>query len=168
MAMGWHEEGIAFYVQVDVSLIRSLFPEMIQGDSVELFIDTRDLKSSGFNTRFCHHFYFLAEAVKGQQWGEITHFRTEDSHPLCDPQLLACQVSKSLSGYGMKIFIPTSCLHGYDPRQFDRIGFTYRINRFGQPPQHWSVASQEYSMDQRSSLWGSIKLIAYDEKNTFI
>lgn len=59
----------------------------------------------------------------------------------------------------MKIFIPSQCLYGYDPKQFDRLGFTYRINRAGGQPQHFSVISQEYQIDQQPSLWGSIKLV---------
>ena len=122
-------------------------------------IDTRDLKSAGFNTRFCHHFYFLAQAVEGQQAGEITHFRTEDRHPLCDSQALECQIKSSSKDYILQIFIPSQCLYGYDPKQFDRLGFTYRINRVGGHPQHFTVVSEEYQIDQQPSLWGSLRLV---------
>jgi hypothetical protein len=50
-------------------------------------------------------------------------------------------------------------LYGYDPKQFDRVGFTYRINRHGGNPQHFAVVSKDYQIDQQPSLWGSIKLI---------
>lgn len=159
VAMGWSEEGLGFHIHVDQPYTKSVFPDLQRGDSVELFIDTRDLKSAGFNTRFCHHFYFLAEAIEGQQGGEITHFRTEDSHPLCDPQLLQCETKLGKSDYKIKIFIPTQCLYGYDPKQFERLGFTYRVNRVGGRSQHFSVVSQEYQIDQQPSLWGSINLI---------
>ncbi len=159
MAMGWHEDGLAFSIMVDQPFIRSHLPDVTRGDSIELFIDTRDLKSAGFNTRFCHHFFFLPEPIEGEQKGEITHFRTEDSHPLCDPQLLECKTQLGKKDYKIKIFIPSQCLYGYDPKQFDRIGFTYRINRTSGHPQHFSVVSQEYQVDQQPSLWASIKLI---------
>lgn len=159
VAMGWHETGLGFYIQVDQPCIRTSFPTIEKGDSIELLIDTRDLKSAGFNTRFCHHFYFLPQAVEGHQYGEITRFRTEDSHPLCDAQLLQCEVKDGLDSYKLKIFIPSQCLYGYDPKQFDRLGFTYRINRASGKPQHFSVVSQEYQIDQQPSLWGSIRLI---------
>jgi hypothetical protein len=159
VAMGWQEGGLGFHIQVDQAPTRSVLPDVQKGDSVELMIDTRDLKSAGFNTRFCHHFYFLPEPVEGQQCAEITHFRTEDSHPLCDPYLLQCETKVGFDGYKIKIFIPTQCLYGYDPKQFDRVGFTYRINRAGGRPQHFSVVSQEYQVDQQPSLWSSIRLI---------
>jgi len=160
VAMGWHEEGIALHVHMDHPMTACFYPELGRGDSVELFFDTRDLKSAGFNTRFCHHFFFLSRAVDGILKGEITHFRTEDSHPLCDSQQLHCQVQSRKNDYQMKIFIPTSCLYGYDPKQFDRLGFTYRINRAGGSAQHFAVVSQDYPVDQQPSLWGSIRLVS--------
>ena len=159
VAIGWHEEGIALQIQVNRAASRSAYPAIEQGDGVELFFDTRDVKTSGFNTRFCHHFFFLPESVEGVSKGEKTHFRTEDSHPLCDPQELECQVQVRKKDYIMKIFIPSHCLVGYDPKQFNRLGFTYRINRLGGEPQHFSVLSHEYQMDQQPSLWASLKFV---------
>lgn len=158
VAIGWNEEGIGVYIQVNQPVSESFYPQIEDGDSVELFFDTRDLKSAGFNTRFCHHFFFLPQAIEGTTKGEKTHFRTEDSHPLCDPQALYCQTQLRKNDYQMKIFIPTQCLYGYDPRQFNRLGFTYRINRHEGESQHFSVASQDYQIDQQPSLWGSLIL----------
>lgn len=159
IAMGWNEEGLALFIQVNQPASTSFYPQIEQGDSVELFFDTRDLKSAGFNTRFCHHFFFLPQPIEGVTKGEKTHFRTEDRHPLCDPQMLYCQTQLKKNQYQMKIFIPTECLYGYDPKQFDRLGLTYRINRHQGEPQHFVVVSQDYQIDQQPSLWGSLKLV---------
>lgn len=159
VAVGWHEEGLAFNIDVNETPLESCFPDVDLGDAVELFIDTRDLKTSGFNTRFCHHFFFLPQLVDGVNKGEKTHFRTEDSHPLCDPQLLHCEVKSKKGGYQMQIFVPTECLFGYDPKQFDRVGFTYRISTRGKKRQHFSAVSSDYQIDQQPSLWGSLKLL---------
>ncbi|MBA3721843.1 MAG: hypothetical protein H0W88_05525 [Parachlamydiaceae bacterium] len=159
VAMGWHEDGLAFHLQIDQPFIKSTFPDVTRGDSIELMIDTRDLKSAGFNTRFCHHFYFLPKPVDEHHYGEITRFRTEDRHDLCDSHLLQFEPQFGKDGYKVKIFIPSQCLYGYDPKQFDRLGFTYRINRTGGKPQHFSVISQEYQIDQQPSLWSSLRLI---------
>lgn len=158
IAIGWNEEGIGVQVQVNQPASESFYPEIEEGDSIELFFDTRDLKSVGFNTRFCHHFFFLPQAVEGMTKGEKTRFRTEDNHLLCDPQALYCQTQLKKNNYQMKIFIPSQCLYGYDPRQFNRLGFTYRINRHKGKPQHFSVVSQDYQVDQQPSLWGSLIL----------
>jgi hypothetical protein len=159
VSLGWNRNGLAALVFVDQPLARTLYPEIQQGDSVELFIDTRDIKTSGYNTRFCHHFYFLPEAFEGHQAGEITRFRTEESHSHCDPTLLKIKTKSTKTGYLMQIFIPSECLHGYDPDQFDRIGFTYRINRPDGHSQHYTALSDEFRLEEQPSLWSSLKLI---------
>lgn len=159
VAIGWQPEGVELYVLVDHPFRKAVHPDVERGDSVEVFIDTRDVKTAGFNTRFCHHFFFLAEGVEGHFAGEITHFRTEDVHPLCDPNDLKVKTINQKGGYALHIFIPSHCLHGYDPEQFNRLGFSYRINRAEGFPQHFSVVTEDYQIDQQPSLWGSLKLI---------
>lgn len=156
--LGWNPEGLVILVQSSVAYKQSYYPDITRGDSFEVFIDTRDVKTSGYNTRFCHHFFFLPAAVDGTQAGEITRFRTEDTHPLCDPKELQLDTHHSSKGYQLKIFIPSQCLTGYDPEQFDRIGFTYRINRVGGLPQHFSVVTDEYGLEQQPSLWSSVRM----------
>jgi len=159
VAMGWNNEGIEFYAIIDKPYERSVYPNLSQGDSFEVCIDTRNVKTSGYNTRFCHHFFCLAEPIEGVQSGEITKFRTEDMHELCDPKGLKVKSELSTSQYHLHFFIPSFCMHGYDPEQFDQLGFTYRINRLGSLPLHFTVKSNEYTWEQQPSLWSSIKLI---------
>lgn len=157
--MGWHEEGLEFTVEVNSPFRSARYPAVQQGDSIEFFIDTRDVKTSGFNTRFCHSFFFLAEGVDGRFAGETTHFRTEDTHPLCDASELKVKSNIKKSGYTLHIFIPSHCLCGYDPAQFKRLGFAYRINRAEGFPQHFCATSDDFAIEQQPSLWASLKLI---------
>lgn len=156
IAMAWSEQGLLFELTTDIAFNEPQYPRLEDGDSVELFIDTRDLKSAGFNTRFCHHFFFLPAAVDGIQVGEVTHFRTEDSHELCDPSDLSLT---ALGKRHWKFFIPSDCLFGYDPQQFDRLGFSYRLNRSGGASQHFAVTGDEYSIDQQPALWSRLRLV---------
>jgi hypothetical protein len=158
VALGWNEEGLEAFVRVNRPFKRAFYPEVERGDSVEFFIDTRDVKTSGFNTRFCHHFFFLAEGVDGHFAGEITRFRTEDIHPLCDPKELKVKTLAQSNGYTLNIFIPSQCLYGYDPDQFNRLGFSYRINQSDGFSQHFTVVSEDFPIEQQPSLWGSLKL----------
>ncbi len=159
VAVGWNQEGFQAFVTVSQPYRHCFYPDVTRGDSVELFIDTRDVKTSGFNTRFCHHFFFLPEAIEGHYAGEITRFRTEDTHELCDAKELKIKTKLKNSTYSMQIFIPNQCLHGYDPEQFDRLGFAYRINRPDGPPQHFSVVTNDYQIEQQPSLWSSMRLL---------
>src|SRR5690606_19688219 len=72
--LGWNEEGLTVHIESDDWGER--------GDTLDLFFDTRDVKTSGFNTRFCHHFVV---DPKERTVTEKTLFRTADSHPLTAP-----------------------------------------------------------------------------------
>jgi hypothetical protein len=159
IAMGWNFEGIEVHAAISQPFCRASFPNVIQGDSLELFFDTRDLKGTGFNTRFCHHFYFLPEHVEGAIAGEITRFRSEDAHELSDPSELKVKSLVKKSGYSLQVFIPSQSLFGYDPEQFDRLGFAYRVNRAGGSSQHFCVVTEDYQIEQQPSLWSSVKLV---------
>lgn len=158
VAMAWSEEGVVVEVFVHKPFEEAQYPRYQEGDALELFIDTRDLKTAGFATRFCHHFVILPQEVQGIRALEITRFRTEDSHPLCDPNELQVKSDFEKKCYWMQVFIPSSCLHGYDPSGMNRMGFTYRISRFKAEPQHFAIRSQDWAIDQNPKLWASLTL----------
>lgn len=158
LSMGWNEEGIAFYFETSEPFEHPSFPSLLDGDSIELFFDTRDVKTGSAITRFCHQFYFLPEAIDGHQKGEITRFRQEETHELANPKDLELFVSKKGSVSKMKGFIKKEALFGYDPAQFGRLGFTYRINRRYGSSIHFAVKTEEFNLDQEPSLWASITL----------
>lgn len=159
VALNWGIEGVSIGVVVEKPFEEAYYPEWSQGDALELFFDTRDLKGAGFLTRFCHHFLILPQEVQGIRALELTRFRTEDSHPLCDPLEIGVATEFFGSSYQLHIFLPAHCLHGYDPSVFDRLGFTYRIHRKGGNPQHFAVPSSDFCIEQSPRLWGSLKLI---------
>lgn len=160
VALGWASEGLYADITVQKPFEQGFYPDIQRGDSVELFIDTRDIKTAGFNSRFCHHFYVLAKPVDGKQCGEITRFRTEDIHEWCDPAELKVTSHLARDHYAVELYIPAHCLHGYDPEHFDRLGFTYRVNRLLGDPQHFSITTGDYQVDQQPSLWSSLRLIS--------
>jgi hypothetical protein len=148
--MAWNEQKIALEVRVR---------QRTTDDSVELFFDTRDLKTKAHVSKFCHHFIFTPDEREGFFGREITRFRGEDIHRLADPSELIVQQQSDDSSYVLRIEIPAVCLHGYDPFQFQRLGFTYRVNRANQSAQHFAVASEEFAIEQQPSLWATLKLL---------
>ena len=148
--MGWNEQKMVLEIRVN---------DRTPDDSVELFFDTRDLKTKAQVSKFCHHFIFTPDEKEGVYGREITRFRNEDIHRLCDPNDLMIEPKSSDHSYVLHIQIPAACLFGYDPHQFQRIGFTYRINRASRPSQHFAVSSEEFAIEQQPSLWGSLKLV---------
>lgn len=158
VSMWYASEGFHLSILVQKPFEDVAFPNIQDGDSVELFFDTRDLKSAGSIHKFCHYFIFFPKAIGEMQSCEMTKFRGEDSHPLCDPKLLQVETVFAKKSYEMKIFIESEALYGFDPLSFNRLGFTYRINRKGGYPQDFNVFSRDYSIEKYPSIWASLRL----------
>ena len=154
----WDSEGIALEVRVKHSLKDVVYPDYKTGDAFEFFFDTRDLKTAGFPTRFCHHFLVLPKEVQGVQCLELTRFRTDDTHPIIDGQDILVKPTFALKGYALSILFPAHTLHGFDPATFDRLGFTYTLHRAGGAPQHLALSSLFFAVEQQPSLWATIHL----------
>lgn len=155
---GWSSEGLTFRFDLDAPVQQSFFPDIKRGDGIELFIDSRDDKSGSYNTRFCHHFFFLPQEVDGQDRGEITRFRGEEGHDLADPSRLEMEVTKKKGSYAVDIFIPANCLHGFDGQVGYRLGFSYLAHRYGGVSQSYSPAGPEYQQEQLPWLWSTLRL----------
>ncbi len=158
LAMSYSQSGLHIRLKVNQAFQDVAFPDVHKGDSLELFFDTRDRKSAGTIHKFCHHFVFLPKEIGGIQACEMTKFRLEDAHPLCDFKLLQIEASFKSKEYELQIFIDKEALYGFDPEQFNRLGFTYRVNRKGAPSQHFNLGSQEYLIEKYPSVWASLKL----------
>ncbi|MGB7977528.1 MAG: hypothetical protein WCF19_00035 [Chlamydiales bacterium] len=159
----WNFEKLCFYIAVHRPFQKIGEPDFRKGESVELFIDTRDLKTTAERTPYCHHFVFFPVLYQNFLGREITRFRNEETHRLCHPEDLQITADLDDSSYRLSIEIPSHCLHGYDPLSFSRIGFTYRINRTEGPPQHFAVSSEEYNIEQHPATWGTLKLLKDSE-----
>jgi len=155
---GWNVDKFSVCIVVHAPFQKIGEPDFRTGDSVELFFDTRDLKSKGVVSRFCHHFVFFPALSQNFYGKEVTRFREGDMHRLCHPEDLQVTPRIEKNSYRLAIEIPARCLHGYDPLSFSRIGFTYRINRTGGTPQHFAVSSEEYAIEQHPATWGTLKL----------
>lgn len=157
--VGWSVDKLSFLIRVKSPFQSTGDGDFRKGDSVELFLDTRDLKTKGVISRFCHHFVFFPVQMQNFYGREITRFRGEDIHRLCHPEDLQVTPNLEDDDYELAIEIPATCLYGYDPLSFPRLGFTYRINRTGGAPQHFAVSSEEYAIEQHPATWGTLKLV---------
>jgi len=158
--LGWNEEALVAAVKFQWPASASSFPNVVQGDAFELFINTRPGSAVGYNTRFCHHFAVLLQPVDGKQAFEMTRFRTEDAHPLCDPALLGVDVQQKGRHHLLFLKIPAAALHGYDPQQSDQLGFTYRVDRADASAQHFSVCGRDFPFEQLPGLWSTARLVS--------
>ena len=105
----WSFEKLSFYIGVHTPFQKVVEGDFRKGDSIELFIDTRDLKTKGVVTRFCHHFIFYPVETQNFYGREITRFRNEDTHRLCHPEDLRVTPDMDETSYSRAIEIPSHC-----------------------------------------------------------
>lgn len=157
--MAWDEKGLYFIFDVSQPFTKASL-EFKKTDSVEIFIDTRSLKTKGYITKFCHHFVFFAQEADGRKGYEVSRFRADDMHKLCDPQDLIVEAVDKPKAYLLSIEIPAACLIGYNPLEINYFSFTYRVNRFEKSPLHFAVSSIEHNIEKSPHLWAKFNLIA--------
>lgn len=157
--LGWNEKGIIVQAEIYSENIEIDPSEFRRGDSIELFFDTRNLKSQGYVSKFCHHFVVFPELADNFYIKEVTRFRNEDMHILASPNDFDVNVEIGKKSYFADIFIPSKCLYGFDPSRFDKLGFTYRVNRKGKDPIHFSLSSMELSVERNPYFWATVNLI---------
>jgi hypothetical protein len=158
--MSWSEEGLSLKVQVALTKeVEVAYPQITSKDVIELFIDTRDVKQARTTHRYCHHFFFLPESFEGISRGEITKFRTEDTHELCRPDDLELKIVHEPLEYLADIFIPKSALCGYDPQEGANLGFSYRVHRSDGTVQLFGFGNDEIAIERYPYLWSRVCLI---------
>ncbi len=158
VSLAWNEDGLMGCVSIEKPFEASFFPEYTKGDCVEIFIDTRDNKEMSFASSFCHVFVFFAKETDGVFVEEVTRFRMEDTHPLCNPEDIHLEATLQKSSYKLFFSLPKEVLHGYDPLQFSRLGFAYRIHRYKGAAAYFPFSSKAFDPLQNPSLWASLTL----------
>ncbi len=157
--MAWDMQGLSFRFQVPYEgTFRCVHPNIQEGDSIELFIDTRNVKTSRSTHRFFHHFFFLPERIDGIQCGEITKFRSLDTHPLAPQKEFGLAIITQDGQYVMDIHIPSHCLHGYHPEVGEQLGLCYTINRYQKRPYSWPFSEEQASLCYQPHLFPTITL----------
>ncbi len=155
--MGWNEEGISVLFKIHEpkkSLEKS-------DDTLELFFDTRDLKTKNQFSRFCHHFIFQNASEDSLIGKEITRFPTEDTHPLASIEMIPKikKIKSTRDQYEILIFLPALILFGYDPlNSSKKIGFAYVLKRKSTHEEQIFPVVREFSLAKNPSCWSTLEL----------
>lgn len=167
--LSWNEDSVFLSIEAEGSFSRAEYPDFEKGDALEVWIDTRDMKSLSYVHRFCHHFLILPEQVQGVQVVEMTRFRGEEKHPLPDPDYLkehiSIDVKEHKGTFSIHIAIRKEVLFGYDPVSFSRMGFALRVhggrsNRNSvRELYQFPVSSEECKLEKYPALWATCELV---------
>ena len=161
--MGWNEEGLDFALSVKRKARYKIDPKNYwQGDCLELWIDTRDVKDSHTANRYCHHFFFLPGGSgrngKDPIGRQTSIDKAREQAPPCPEESIGVRLRRLKRSYQMEVHIPADGLNGFQPREFGRVGFNYVLRDVEHGIQSWTVG-RDPPLVHDPSTWGSVDLV---------
>ena len=161
MYMAWNDDALYFGLEVPRKSSYKIDPrEPTAGDCLELFLDTRDVKDAHRANRYCHRFYFLPGGTgkdgKAPIGRQSSVDKAREQAPPCPEETIKVGLRRLKRSYQMEILLPAQGLNGYDPREFNRIGFTYVLHDSEHGMQSWS-AGREVPVTQDPGTWGTVE-----------
>ena len=160
MFMAWNDDGLYFAIQVKGKSNLEVQPRRpLRGDGLQIWVDTRDVRTAHRASRYCHHFCFLPKGgSKGAVGRQLRIRRARAQGRLCEPGKLSVASRILKTGYRMEIHVPASVLTGFDPEENSRLGFTYLLKDKKLGRQAWS-SEEVLPVAYDPSLWGTADLI---------
>lgn len=177
LAVGWNESGLGIQWQTTAKR-ESIYGEPDRpsaSDGLSLWLDTRDTRTIHRASRYCHFFYLLThngeQPAVPQPVQKPLHRALEDA-PVADLSAIRLALfgltadgalyvpapGKPPTNYRMEVFLPASCLHGFDPETSSRLGIFYRIRDRELGDQLLS-AGTELPYWEDPSLWSVLELV---------
>ena len=162
--MAWSDAGVWFALEVKNKRSYKVDPRNFwQADCFEVWLDTRDMKDSHRANRYCHPFFFLPGGSgrdgKGPIGRQTSIDKAREQAPPCPEEEIKVGLRRLKRSYQMEIFLPAEGLNGFQPREFDRLGFNYVVHDIEQGSQSWSV-DRTPPFDGDPSRWGTAQLRA--------
>ena len=162
--MAWDDSGLYFALHVRRKTRYKIDPKNhARGDCLELWIDTRDLKDAHRANRYCYHFYFLPGGAgrdgKKPIGRQTSIENAREQAPPCPEDSIEVGLRRLKRSCRMEIKLPASGLEGFQPREFDRLGFTYLLHDAEKGLQSWS-GGRDLPIAQDPSTWGTVELRA--------
>ncbi len=162
--IAWSEAGLALAVRVEGKRqppwCRASRSE--DSDSVQVWIDTRDVHNVHRAGRFCHRFIFLPCGGGRGLDQPVAHWlpihRAREEPKAIVPEQLHVRGEKRADGYFLEAFLPAEALTGFDPQEHPRLGFTYAVIDRELGEQTFGVGSpMPYQEDP--SLWATLEMV---------
>ena len=160
--MAWAPKGLWFAFDVARTRAPRVLPNRLaEGDCIEIYLDTRDIRTAHRAGRYCHK--LVVAPVGGPGRGRQPVFEHQDiARSLANPtRILSEQVEIASTvredGYSIELFMPAETLTGYDVEVTRRLGLAYVIHDIERPMQVWPH-EQELPVWVDPSLWATLEL----------
>jgi hypothetical protein len=160
----WNETGLVFAVHVRGKQQPPWCREsrLEDSDSLQIWIDTRDVHNVHRAGRFCHRFIFLPCGAGSRLDKPVAAFlpinRARELPNPVPPGMLRTYCQRQGNDYILHALIPAEALTGFDPAEHSRLGFTYAVvdRELGQ--QTFGVGGP-MPFQEDPSLWATLELV---------
>jgi hypothetical protein len=162
--LAWNSKGLFVWVRTKGKR-QSVWcrnTQILESDSLQLWIDTRDTHDIHRASKFCHWIVLMPQGGVPKDKPLATMLKInrakEDSPSINQvPILISSDVKKN--GYTISAFIPSACLNGWNPDEHPNIGFSYAVvdRELG-----WQTLScgPEFPISEDPSLWNTLQLLS--------
>ncbi|MGD9857013.1 MAG: hypothetical protein AB7U20_18850 [Planctomycetaceae bacterium] len=163
--IAWNERGVGIGVRVTGKSHPPVSdPESLgETDGLRIWIDTRCTQSVHRAGRFCHQFEFLPVGGGDDGMQPVSALwpvaRANEDSPPYDSDLLPILSEINDEGYTLEAWLPADSLHGFDPAQQPRMGFSYALHDAELGLQCLSLGP-EFPFPSDPSLWCTLELAA--------
>jgi len=155
----WNEDWLAFAVCVTGKRRIQVDPRQFWAkDSVEIWLDTRDVRTAHRLSRYCHQFYFLPKGGGRGGAAPVGRQAASTPAPQADPDEIRVASTTARDGYIIEAIIGASALSGFDVGECNRLGFNYHINDTELGTQYW-LWGKRFPLHADPSLWGTLELV---------
>ncbi len=160
---GWNERGVSFSVLVTGKRqpVWCRESRVDESDGFQIWLDTRATHNVHRATRFCHRFVFLPIGA-GPSYRDpvgdqmLINRARENANPV-RPGDLRVRGTLTKDGYLLECCVPATSLTGYDPSEYDKLGFFYAVMDRELGWQTQSVSTQ-FPIDEDPSIWTTLEL----------
>ena len=139
---GWSPEGLHLAVRVEKNRAPRVIPRRLdEGDCVEFYVDTRDVRTAHRAGRFCHKFVVAPVGGAGRGRKPVFH-HLEIHRSTATPTIIApedVQIASSVEDdrYTVELFLPAAALTGYDVEVNRRLGLAFIVHDTEHGIQNW-------------------------------
>ncbi len=161
-SMAWNEDGLFFGIHLPhTGPYTPEWPKYKNGDAVEVFIDTRNMRGFRLLHRFCHHFVLFPEALEGVSSKEITQFRTEQTRSLALDNSVKLELIQSKRNTQLVAYFPSDVLFGWNVDEIQAIGFAFSCHSSERTalPFSFPLNAKRVSLEQFPYRWATLQLM---------
>lgn len=163
VSAAWNDNGIGFSVEVTGKKHPAVsnIDRPDDTDGFQIWLQTRGTQNIHRASRYCHHFCLLPNGAGDDGLDPVVRqlpiARASEDAPRSEPDAFRICSERRTDGYLIEAWLPSECLHGFDPQESTQLGFYWllRDSELGDVP---LTVETVFPFASDPSLWQVLEL----------